>query len=116
MKVLVVDDKEIMRELIKTYLSKYKKNCEVSMAKDGKEALDIIKETSPSFDLIITDTKMPEMEGTELTKWVKTNFPEIPIILMSGMDEPAEHQADAFLSKPIHLKELGETINSLLMV
>jgi len=114
MKILVVDDAKGMREMLKEHL--LKSNYEAFTAKDGKEALDIIKETSPSFDLIITDAKMPEIGGVELTKRVKTNFPEIPIILMSGRDEPAEHQANAFLPKPFTLKKLGEIINSLLIV
>ena len=114
MKVLVVDDEEELREVLKDYLSC--SNYEVFTAKDGEEALDIIKEASPSFDLIFTDTKMPKMGGIELTEWVKTNSPKIPVILISGREEPENHQADAFLQKPLGLKELGATINSLIAV
>ena len=51
-------------------------------------------------DLVITANHLPEGPGTELVDWVKLHFPQTPIILMSGLPEPAGHQADAFLAKP----------------
>ena len=114
MKILVVDDAEEVRKLLKDYL--FCINHEVFIAKDGERAVNIIKEIPISFDLIFTDTEMPKMGGIELTEWVKTNFPKIPVILISGKEEPENHQADAFLQKPLHLRELKATINSLIAV
>ncbi len=111
MKILVVDDEEEIRELLKDWLAATGQK--VFTAQNGEEATYAIKEPSSSFDLVITDTEMPQMGGVELTEWVKTNFPKIPVILMSGREEPAKHRADVFLPKPLPLKELGEIIDSL---
>ncbi len=113
MKILMVDDAEIMRKIVKDFLESRKDHYEVSTAEDGEEALAIMKKTSPPFDLVITDTEMPRMGGIELTEWVKTNFPKIPVILTSGAEEPKNHQADIFLAKPFNLHRLEEILKSL---
>ena len=79
-KVLVVDDDEVIRDLIISFLSF--SGYEVSGAKNGKEGLDMVVEQPP--DLIISDIHMPQMNGFQLLKEVKEINPKLPVIFITG--------------------------------
>ena len=83
-KILVVDDSSIERRLLEVVLSK---NPEYHLvgAESGKDALAKIKTSAP--DLVITDLRMPEMDGIELIRTVRQLHPEIPLILMSAFGD-----------------------------
>ena len=95
--ILCVDDEEIPRML--RCLILVKQGYEVIKAGSGKEALQLLE--SKEFDLVLTDQMMPGMTGTELTKAVKAKRPNMPVIIISGMNElPADASlADRFISK-----------------
>jgi CheY-like chemotaxis protein len=95
--ILCVDDEENSLLLRKLVLQKA--GYEVLTATSGKEALRVTD--SRSVDLIVSDQLMPGMSGTELAQQVKAQFPRLPVVLISGINEiPAGAQvADAFLSK-----------------
>ena len=95
--ILCVDDEENSLLLRKLVLQKA--GYEVITATSGKEALRVTD--SRSVDLILSDQLMPGMSGTELAQQVKAQFPRLPVVLLSGINEiPADAQvADAFLSK-----------------
>ena len=95
--ILCVDDEENSLLLRKLVLQKA--GYEVLTATSGKEALRVTD--SRSVDLIVSDQLMPGMSGTELAQHVKAQFPRLPVVLISGINEiPAGAQvADAFLSK-----------------
>jgi len=80
--ILVVEDEEtllvVMAGLFKPYSDRFK----VFTAKNGKEAVKILE--SKSIDLVITDLKMPEMDGIELLVYMNNNFPAIPAIVVSA--------------------------------
>lgn len=80
LKIVVVDDEKIIRTLLNEILSKA--GHEVFVTGTADEALDIIKERSP--DMLITDIFMPEKTGLELIMEVRTNFPSIKVIAISG--------------------------------
>ena len=108
--VLVVDDIESNRDLIKEYLPQV--NLEVISAEDGQTALLFAKKYHPA--LILMDLRMPEMNGYETTKRLKDNpsTADIPVIALTAsatVDEKAKtkaHGFDAYLSKPINIPEL----------
>jgi len=79
-KVLVVDDDEMIRRLLMTILSKHGQHCEE--AKDGFEASDKMKKSH--FDAVITDIEMPKMNGVVLTKMLLDEYPDLPIMVMTG--------------------------------
>jgi sigma-B regulation protein RsbU (phosphoserine phosphatase) len=116
--ILVVDDSKFNLTVIKKTLQQI--NLEIVTATDGEEALEKI--SIMKFDLIITDTVMPKMDGISLIKEIKqlktNDF--IPIILMTGSDDQnvkitsLNIGADDFLSKPIDQKELVARVFSLL--
>ncbi len=103
--VLVVDDIESNRTLIKEYLSKV--NLEVVEAEDGQKGLLFAQEYKP--DLIIMDIRMPEMDGYEATRRLKENpsTQKIPVIALTAsvtVDEKTNvkaHGFDGYLSKPV---------------
>ena len=108
-KILVVDDNDDICKILTIFLGKYHT---ISIARNGKEAVEIIAQLPQ--DLVITDIQMPEMNGKELTKWIKANHSKIPVILMSGNLEPEGHFADYFIKKTLNLAELRVTIEMLL--
>jgi DNA-binding response OmpR family regulator len=115
--ILIVDDNREMLEYLNIKFSvKYK----ILQASNGEKALSIAIEKNP--DLIITDLMMPEMDGIELCKRIKTdiNTSHIPIIILTAKTteesavEGLETGADVFLSKPFNVDVLKAQIKTLL--
>ena len=111
-KILVVDDEESIREVMKMGLDKLGYPC--TLAKNGKEALEILDEEE--FSLIITDLKMPEMGGIELCKHIKERNPDTVIYAFSGNFTEFEFYKlekmgfDGLLCKPFKFERLERTI------
>ena len=113
--ILVVDDDDRIRELVKQYLLENKYL--VTTAKDAfdaKNKIEIIK-----FDLIVLDIMMPKKSGLELTTEIKKEI-DLPIILLTAKGETSERVmglefgADDYLSKPFEPKELLLRIKNIL--
>jgi len=113
--ILVVDDDDRIRELIKEYLDN--NNFYTTTAKDAEEAKNKIKLIK--FDLIILDIMMPGQNGLDLTKEIKYSSDQ-PIILLTAMGESSdrisglETGADDYLPKPFEPKELLLRIKNIL--
>ena len=113
--ILVVDDDEEIRELVKEYLKKNKYL--VTTAKDAEDAQNKVRFVK--FDLIILDIMMPGKSGLEFTRDNKNHL-NTPIILLTAKGEPAERVtgleigADDYLAKPFEPKELILRINNIL--
>ena len=111
-KILVVDDEEPLRKIMKLKLDKL--GYDVELAKNAKEALEILDREE--FPLIITDLRMPEMDGTELCKRIKERSPEILIYALSGGLTKGEYDQlekigfDGLLCKPVRLEVLERAI------
>ncbi len=109
MKILVVDDEVAIRDIIRKGLSQMG-GLSVEVAQNGPEAIEKIEKDV--FDLVLTDLKMPEMDGLELLKTIKGIRPEVMVILMTayGTIETAVEAmrigANDFVTKPIDLNEL----------
>ena len=116
-RLLIVEDNAellmLMRQLLKSSYYVY-------AAKNGREALDIIHQKE--LDLIISDVMMPEMDGYELTKAVKSdpNYSHLPIILLTAKTQEEDEQealllgADEYLTKPFRLKDLKLRIDNII--
>ena len=113
--ILVVDDDEEIRELVKEYLKKNKYL--VTTAKNAEDAQNKVRFVK--FDLIILDIMMPGKSGLEFTRDNKNHL-NTPIILLTAKGEPAERVtgleigADDYLAKPFEPKELILRINNIL--
>ena len=86
LKVFLVEDEIVMREGIKKNIQWEKEGFEfVGDASDGELAYPLIQKTKP--DILITDIRMPFMDGLELSRLVKQELPDIKIMILSGYDE-----------------------------
>ena len=117
-KVLVVDDNEANLKVAKGLMGQYKLS--VRTCTSGKAALDIL-ETDKSFDILFIDHMMPEMDGVELTKILRSSNDDylkyVPIIALTanaikGVSEMfLANGFTEYLSKPIDTERLGEVLN-----
>jgi CheY-like chemotaxis protein len=114
-RVLLVDDEERLRELGRQVLET--QGYEVHCASDGFEGLAALKKALP--DMIISDLRMPNMNGFEFLSVVRHRFPAIPVVVISGefsgVSVPQSVLADAFFPKGGYTPaELFEKISELL--
>jgi signal transduction histidine kinase/FixJ family two-component response regulator len=102
-KILIVDDEQDIREVLEISLSDL--GYEVCTAENGEEALRIIEEVNPP--IVLTDIRMPIMDGIELLRKIKQENSEIEVIMITGhgdMDlaiKSLKHEATDFITKPI---------------
>jgi DNA-binding NtrC family response regulator len=114
-RILVVDDDEVMRSLLKRQL--LFPVCETDTAECGNKALQLVRKKA--YDVIITDFHIPDMEEAELIKTIKKECPHIPLIVMSGGLAGYEHKLSSlgvykYFEKPLNLKELKKIIAQIL--
>jgi len=115
-KIMVVDDDEAVRSLLRHTLPP--DEYEVTEARDGGEALERIRAAPP--DLILLDWRMPGVGGSSVLDVVKTDYPDLPVIVLTS--EVQEHHralaqalgVDVFLTKPFSPIELLDTVDRLL--
>lgn len=110
--VLVVDDKEVQRALVKLYVEQL--GYRVIMANNGRTALDIIHDNP--VELVFMDIQMPVMDGFEASRRIKESYPSIPIIALSGEAESASvtkmaKLMDGRLTKPATKEALASVLN-----
>lgn len=116
--ILVVDDSPMLREMISGLLDK--SGLTISVAKDGQEAKEKIVADPP--DLVVLDVVMPNMNGYELCRWVKSteSTQHVLVILCSSKSEEFDRYwgikqgADAYVIKPFRPGELLSTVQTLL--
>ncbi|HEY3284731.1 MAG TPA: response regulator [Armatimonadota bacterium] len=115
MRILVVDDEPIVREVLGECL--LADGHEVSSAESGSEALNRL-EANP-FDLVITDQTMPGMSGDVLAKGIKARLPSLPVFLLTGLGAQVDAEGhapdgiDRVLSKPISVAALRQAVASI---
>ncbi|MBM7571947.1 response regulator transcription factor [Aquibacillus albus] len=115
-KVLIVDDEESIVTLLKYNIEKSGFATEVAYT--GMEALN--KATEKSFDLIVLDLMLPELDGTEVCKQLRQRQIETPILMLTAKDDEfdkvlgLELGADDYLTKPFSPKEVVARIKAIL--
>ena len=117
-KILIVDDEP---NIVMTLEYTFKKNnFEVFIARDGQEALDIVKSVFP--DIIILDVMMPMVDGYATIEQIKINtqLAHTKVIFLSAKNKESDIEkglglgADAYLTKPFSIKKVIEKVNELL--
>ena len=107
--ILVVDDEQRMRTLLKDFLAK--KDYTVIEAKDGEEALEIFEEKQEIINLILLDVMMPKLDGWSVLRQIRQSS-RIPIIMLTARGEEQDELfgfelgVDEYISKPFSPKIL----------
>ncbi|MBR9972082.1 ATP-binding protein [Magnetospirillum sulfuroxidans] len=112
-RILVVDDEPLAVDCITDYLTA--RGYAVIAAISPLDALELAK--ADSFDLVLTDQRMPGMDGNVLISHLRDLWPQVPAVMMSGGTMPLPPSGagpTARLTKPLILEELGRTIDDLL--
>jgi len=118
--ILVVDDDKMILRLAAEALKDYAGGFNVITASDGKQALHILQRSGA--DLVITDLKMPVMDGYELLSYMSKNYRNIPIIVMTGFGSPEiakqlrQKGILHYIEKPFEINVLREKISEVLSV
>ncbi len=117
-KILLVDDEETVRGFLKRGLEL--DGHAVTLATDGADAMDRLAEAGGAFDLVLTDIRMPIMDGIALALAAKRDHPDLTIMLMTGYAEQRERAKNLeaivadVLTKPFSLAELRASVARVL--
>lgn len=116
--ILVAEDEEINYHFLAMLLNQLKPKCTVLHAKDGVEAVELYKSHS-NIQLILMDIKMPNMDGYEATRMIKSLNPAVKIIAQTALsaydakEKALQAGCDDFITKPINKSLLENSINHL---
>jgi len=117
-RVLIAEDEEALRAFVARALTM--DGHEVMVAADGGEALDVLVRERGRFDVLLTDIRMPVMDGIALALAAARDFPDLTILLMTGYADQREraHGLDALIhdviAKPFSLEEIRKAVNGAL--
>ncbi len=113
--LLYVEDEEGIREQLSKFLNYY--SSKLYVAKDGVEGVELFKQHSP--DIVVSDIKMPNMDGIEMAKAIKNINPKQHIIFITAHSESSyfidaiDMQVDGYILKPINLDKLEEKLENI---
>ncbi|MBI4865634.1 MAG: response regulator [Candidatus Wallbacteria bacterium] len=114
--ILVVEDSDTQAQEIRIVLQAA--GHAIELAPDGREGLATFR--SRSFDLVVSDVLMPHVSGFELCRTIKDETPEVPVILLTGLDDPTnvlrgyEAGANGFIVKPYEPEHLVNRVHDVL--
>ena len=117
-KILIIEDEETIRRVLRKVLLEENKNYQITEAYDGVQAIEMIK--SNKIDLILCDIKMPKKDGIEVLQFLIKNYSEIPLIMISGhgdLETAVESMrlgAFDYISKPPDLNRLLNSVRAAL--
>ena len=116
-RILIVDDEKIERKGVSFLIKQMDVECELTETVNGQEALEWLEENEA--DILLTDVKMPHMDGITMAKTVREQFPDVQFVFLSGytdkeyLKEAIHLHVDAYIEKPVNLDEFTATIKKL---
>lgn len=116
--ILIVDDELLIRDLLYDFFSN--QGWEIATAENGIKALEILE--NRSVDLLLTDLKMPGLDGMELTTKVKEDYPNLPIVIMTGFPsidtavQALRCKVEDYVIKPFNINQLFKTVEKSVKV
>ena len=119
LKIMLVDDHQMLIDGIKSLLRKEKDLEFVFEANDGDEAYQYLKQHKGAVDLVLTDIRMPRVDGLELTSMIKDEMPEIKVLVLSMFNDPEIvnkillAEAEGYVLKNTGKDELLEAIHRI---
>ena len=111
--ILVVDDDDTLLKFFKIHLNKFFSR--VIVVRNAKEAVETL--TSKDIDLVVTDVRMPRVDGFQLMRRVRRHDAAIPVLIVSGallspeQQQAADDDSDGYLRKPFNVQELHEFLD-----
>jgi CheY-like chemotaxis protein len=117
-RILIAEDEDPVRALVARALAQ--DGHEVVATADGAEALDVLQREAGRFDLVLTDIKMPVMDGIALALATARDFPALPILLMTGYADQRERASGLealirdVVAKPFTLTEIKAAVAAAL--
>jgi len=112
--ILVVDDELLIRDLLYDFFTS--QGWDIAVAESGDKALEMTR--ARKFDLVLTDVKMPEMDGLALTGHIRQSFPNMPIVLMTGFPSvdsavaALRNKVDDYVIKPFNINQLYKVLEA----
>ena len=114
--ILLVEDEAAVRTMVTTVLERH--GHRVIVATTGTQALDLADAADPPVDLLITDMVLPGMQGPEVAALIRSRWPGLPVLFMSGYPDRALREVDPssfdFLQKPFSPDDLARRVASML--
>ncbi|WP_434054651.1 MAG: response regulator [Roseibium sp.] len=113
-RILLTEDDDAVRSFVKRALEL--DGHTVSVAEDGGEAVEVLSREEDGFDLLVSDIKMPVMDGIALALHTARDFPDMPILLMTGFADQRERAngLDALvhdvITKPFSLVDIRKAV------
>jgi two-component system response regulator AtoC len=117
-RILIVDDDESIRKTMQTTLED--EGYIVDLATNGNEAIEMTQETA--YNIALLDIRLPDMEGVELLKLIKSNVPKTRKIMVTGYPSmqnaisALNKNADAYLIKPVDIEKLLKLVKTQLQL
>ncbi|MCH8026827.1 MAG: response regulator [candidate division Zixibacteria bacterium] len=114
--ILVVDDELLIRDLLYDFFKQ--QGWTIAVAENGEKALEILR--ARKIDLVLTDIKMPQIDGLTLTSQVRAKYPDMPVVLMTGYPsvetavEGIRAKVSDYIIKPFNINKLFKTLKSQL--
>ena len=110
--ILLVDDEPQVRSFVKTVL--LRQGFRVIEADDGIAASALIQDFQGRFSLVVSDIGVPHLDGAALSRWVKRQYPSLPVLLLSGGADPRDYlEGNAFLPEPFCASQLIQAVREL---
>jgi len=112
MELLIVENNPEVSEVLTDYFTD--QGYHVILVYSAEVALAAMEKCRVPFDAVITTNALPEMSGVDMATVIKRDYPQTPVVLISGTDlGPVPQQVDAFYVKPFDIEELGHGVKRL---
>jgi two-component system response regulator AtoC len=111
-RILVVDDELLIRDLLYDFFTS--QDWDIVVAEGGQKAIEFLK--NQRFDVVLTDLKMPDIDGMDLTGRIRNLYGDLPVIIMTGypsLDSAVEalrYKVDDYIVKPFNVNQLFKTV------
>lgn len=116
-RVLIADDQELIRQSLSFVLDAQADIAMVGTASNGREAIELVRKEKP--DVVLMDVRMPEVDGVECTRLIKTAHPQIKVIILTTFDDDEyvfgalRYGASGYLLKGVSVEELANAVREV---